>query len=153
MEEIIIYTDGSCEPNPGQGGWGAYIQCNNVNYYIYGGEDNTTNNQMEMMAVIQALIYLECQCSVTVYTDSDYLKQGITSWVEKWKNNEWRTSKGKPVKNSDLWEILDDLNNFHEIDWNWVKGHNENPGNEMADQLANQGRIEQCEFKCITKQL
>ena len=137
---IKVYTDGSCRGNPGPGGWGVYIQLNDEEKDLYGGNPETTNNQMEMQAALEALKYLEDKNEVIeLYTDSNYLRQGITEWIHKWKLNNWRTAAKKPVANRDLWIEISDLNEKMDVQWNWVKGHAGDPGNERADQLANIG--------------
>ena len=139
MEKIIIYTDGACKGNPGPGGWGVLILLENEQIELSGGSKETTNNQMELTAVIKALNFFEKKIKVDLYTDSKYVMDGITDYVKKWKINGWQTANKKPVKNMNLWKILDELNNLHDINWNWVKGHSGNPENEKADALANLG--------------
>ena len=137
---IKVYTDGACKGNPGPGGWGVYIQLNDEEKDLYGGNPETTNNQMEMQAALEALKYLKDKDEVIeLYTDSNYLRQGITEWIHKWKLNNWRTAAKKPVANRDLWIEISDLNEKMNVQWNWVKGHAGDPGNERADQLANIG--------------
>ena len=137
---IKVYTDGACKGNPGPGGWGVYIQSNDEEKDLYGGNPETTNNQMEMQAALEALKYLKDKDEVIeLYTDSNYLRQGITEWIHKWKLNNWRTAAKKPVANRDLWIEISDLNEKMNVQWNWVKGHAGDPGNERADQLANLG--------------
>tara|TARA_B100000424_G_scaffold172955_1_gene133350 strand:+ start:14 stop:445 length:432 start_codon:yes stop_codon:yes gene_type:complete len=137
---IKVYTDGACRGNPGPGGWGVYIQLNDEEKDLYGGNPETTNNQMEMQAALEALKYLKDKNDVIeLYTDSNYLRQGITEWIHKWKLNNWRTAAKKPVANRDLWIEISDLNEKMNVHWNWVKGHAGDPGNERADQLANLG--------------
>tara|TARA_Y100000992_G_scaffold60877_1_gene37281 strand:+ start:21 stop:452 length:432 start_codon:yes stop_codon:yes gene_type:complete len=137
---IKVYTDGACKGNPGPGGWGVYIQSNDEEKDLYGGNPETTNNQMEMQAALEALKYLKDKNEVIkLYTDSNYLRQGITEWIHKWKLNNWRTAAKKPVANRDLWVEISDLNEKMNVEWNWVKGHAGDPGNERADQLANIG--------------
>ena len=137
---ITIYTDGACSGNPGVGGWGvAIIQDNNPPIFLNGGKANTTNNQMELLAAIRALESLKRPCKVKLYTDSNYVKQGITEWIIKWKQNGFRNSKKKQVLNSDLWKQLDQLAAIHKVEWYWVKGHSGHPENERADALANKG--------------
>jgi ribonuclease HI len=139
VKKVTIYTDGACKGNPGPGGWGALLEHNGRKKSLMGGEAQTTNNRMEMMAAISALESLREACAVTLYTDSKYVMQGLTEWLPGWKKRGWRTADKKPVKNQDLWERLDAAVQRHQIAWNWVKGHAGDPGNEMADQLANQG--------------
>ena len=134
---ISIYTDGACKGNPGEGGWGAYIEYNNEKVKLYGYEKDTTNNRMEITAAIEALRSIKIKSNIIIYTDSKYLMNGINTWINGWKKNNWRTSSNKGVKNVDLWKIIDELNSNHSIKWCWVKGHSGNPGNEMADELAN----------------
>lgn len=137
---IKVYTDGACKGNPGPGGWGVYIKFNNEEKDLYGGNPETTNNQMEMQAALEALKYLKDKNEVIeLYTDSNYLRQGITEWIHKWKLNNWRTAAKKQVANRDLWVEISDLNEKMNVEWNWVKGHAGDPGNERADQLANIG--------------
>ena len=137
---IKVYTDGACKGNPGPGGWGVYIKFNNEEKDLYGGNPETTNNQMEMQAALEALKYLKDEDeAIKLYTDSNYLRQGITDWIHKWKLNNWRTAAKKPVANRDLWIEISDLNEKMDVQWNWVKGHAGDPGNERADQLANIG--------------
>lgn len=138
-KEITIYTDGACSGNPGPGGWGALLLYNEHEKELFGGEPNTTNNRMELMAAIKALEALKGSCKVTLYTDSNYVKNGITTWLPGWKAKNWKTSNNKPVKNADLWRQLDDASQAHDIDWHWVKGHAGNHGNERADELARRG--------------
>jgi ribonuclease HI len=137
-KQIVAYTDGACRGNPGPGGWGALLQWNGHRRELKGAETPTTNNRMELSAAIGALEALRERCEVIVYTDSVYVKQGITEWLPGWKKRGWRTADRKPVKNQDLWERLDLAAAAHAVDWRWVKGHSGNPGNEAADQLANQ---------------
>jgi ribonuclease HI len=139
MDVIDIYTDGACSGNPGPGGWGALLRFKGNEKEICGGEADTTNNRMEMMAAIKALQSLKRHCRVRLHTDSTYLKQGITSWITKWKRNGWRTAGKKPVKNQDLWQALDEALSGHDIEWIWVKGHAGHPENERADELARRG--------------
>ena len=137
---IKVYTDGACKGNPGPGGWGVYIQSNDEEKDLYGGNPETTNNQMEMQAALEALKYLKDKDEVIeLYTDSNYLRQGITEWIHKWKLNNWRTAAKKPVANRDLWIEISELNEKMKVEWNWVKGHAGDPGNERADLLANLG--------------
>jgi ribonuclease HI len=139
MEEIEIFTDGACRGNPGLGGWGALIRSNGQERSLWGGEIDTTNNRMEMMAAIRALESISKNSSVIITTDSNYLKDGITQWLEGWKRKGWKTASKKPVKNKDLWLLLDELSQFHDITWSWVKGHSGHRENELADLLANKG--------------
>ena len=137
---IKVYTDGACKGNPGPGGWGVYIQSNEDEKELYGGNPETTNNQMEMQAALEALKHLKDEDEVIeLYTDSNYLRQGITEWIHKWKKNNWKTAAKKPVANRDLWIEISDLNEIMTVQWNWVKGHACDPGNERADELANIG--------------
>lgn len=141
LDHVEIYTDGACKGNPGPGGWGVVLRSGKHEKELFGGELGTTNNRMELMAVIQALQALKRPCTVTLYLDSQYVRKGITEWIHGWKQKNWRTAGGSPVKNVELWQRLDALvsNTEHRIDWRWVKGHAGNPGNERADALANQG--------------
>ena len=136
---IKVYTDGACKGNPGQGGWGALILVNDATREIYGGESNTTNNRMELMAVIRALELLKEQNDITVFTDSTYVQKGISEWIINWKRNGWKSSNKKSVKNKDLWVELDNLNDLMSVKWQWIKGHAGHSGNERADYLANLG--------------
>ena len=136
---IKVFTDGACKGNPGQGGWGALIIENDTEREIYGGESNTTNNRMELMAVIRALELLKEQNDITVFTDSTYVQKGISEWIINWKRNGWKSSNKKSVKNKDLWVELDNLNNLMSVKWQWIKGHAGHSGNERADYLANLG--------------
>ena len=139
MKTVNIYTDGACRGNPGQGGWGVLIEYGDISKEYFGGEKNTTNNKMELKAAIEALKVLKEPCKVNLTTDSKYVMNGITSWIEGGKKNNWKNAAKKPVKNKDLWVELDMLTNKHFISWNWVKGHAGHPGNEIADELANKG--------------
>jgi ribonuclease HI len=139
MHEVTIYTDGACKGNPGPGGWGAWLVSGAHDKELWGGQPQTTNNRMELTAVIEALAALKSRSSVDLHLDSEYVRQGITSWIHNWKRRGWRTADGKPVKNEDLWRRLDDLAQAHQVRWHWVKGHNGHPGNERADALANRG--------------
>ena len=136
---LEIWTDGACKQNPGVGGWGALLVWGEHKLELFGGEKLTTNNQMELTAVISALSALKRPCPVIIHTDSTYVRDGITKWIHNWKRNGWRTADKKEVKNADLWQRLDDLVGRYDIEWRWVKGHNGDPGNEKADELANQG--------------
>jgi ribonuclease HI len=137
--QVTIYTDGACKGNPGPGGWGAWLRSGAHERELWGGERETTNNRMELSAVIQALKVLKGPSEVTLFLDSEYVRNGITSWIHNWKRRGWRTADGKPVKNVDLWQQLDALTQPHRIEWCWVKGHSGDPGNERADSLANRG--------------
>ena len=136
---IIIYTDGACRGNPGPGGWGALLQAGPHEKALCGGDAHTTNNRMELTAVIRALQALKRPSAVQIHTDSQYVQKGISEWIHNWKRRGWLTADKQPVKNVDLWQMLDELSSAHQIDWRWVKGHAGHPGNERADQLANQG--------------
>ncbi|MDB5805751.1 MAG: ribonuclease [Betaproteobacteria bacterium] len=136
---VVIYTDGACKGNPGPGGWGVYLKSGDNEKELCGGEAHTTNNRMELMAVIEALNALKRACDVVLYTDSNYVRQGITTWIHSWKLKGWKTADKKPVKNEDLWKALEEAAKRHKVDWRWVKGHAGDPGNERADALANQG--------------
>lgn len=136
---VQIYTDGACKGNPGIGGWGAVLRYGENEKQLCGGERDTTNNRMELMAAIAALEALKQPCEVILTTDSQYVRKGITEWLKGWKRNGWKTAAKQPVKNADLWQRLDALNARYTIDWRWVKGHSGHPGNELADQLANKG--------------
>lgn len=138
---IKIYTDGACKGNPGVGGWGALILQDDKNIELFGGENETTNNRMELMAVIMALKEISPSEELTIYTDSTYVQKGISEWIKNWKLNNWRSSNKKPVKNKDLWMQLDEASYSRKINWEWVKGHAGNEGNEKADELANKGVI------------
>ena len=138
-QSIKIFTDGACRGNPGPGGWGALIIENEEEHSLWGGEKNTTNNKMEMTAAIKALEYFTNSSNIQLTTDSNYVKDGIESWIEGWKRNGWKTASKKSVKNKELWVRLDNLNNFHNISWKWVKGHSGHRENEIADLLANKG--------------
>lgn len=139
---IEIFTDGACKGNPGPGGWGALLRHNGVEKSIHGGEPHTTNNRMELTAAIKALKELKRSCDVNLYTDSQYLRQGMTAWLVQWKKKGWRNSKKEPVKNADLWQELDRLATEHSITWHWVKAHVGHRENEIADALANKGIAE-----------
>lgn len=139
MSDVVIYADGACKGNPGPGGWGVVLRCGAHEKELFGGESLTTNNRMELTAVIEALASLKRRCIVTVYTDSVYVKDGITKWIHGWKARGWLTADRKPVKNVELWQRLDALNAAHAVTWRWVKGHAGDEGNERADLLANRG--------------
>ncbi|MCZ6772069.1 MAG: ribonuclease HI [Proteobacteria bacterium] len=136
---IEIYTDGACRGNPGPGGWGALLINGEHEKTLHGGEPETTNNRMELTAAIEALNALSKRRNDILYTDSKYVMDGINKWMPNWKERGWKTAAKKPVKNKDLWQALDEAVQCHDIDWRWVKGHSDNPGNDMADELANQG--------------
>lgn len=136
---VVIYADGACKGNPGPGGWGVLLRYGDRERALHGGEAETTNNRMELTAVIEALKALKRPCRVELYTDSQYVQKGITEWLPNWKRRGWRTSGGGVVKNQDLWQALDREAARHEITWHWVRGHAGDPGNERADALANQG--------------
>ena len=136
---VRIYTDGACKGNPGPGGWGALLQSGGKERELFGGEPHTTNNRMELTAVIRALEALKRSCEVEVYTDSQYVQKGVSEWLRDWKRRGWRTADKKPVKNVDLWQELDRLAATHRIAWHWVRGHAGHPENERADALANRG--------------
>ena len=140
MEDLVeIYADGACKGNPGRGGWGAWLRYGGHEKELCGGEAHTTNNRMELLAVIRALETLKRGCRVRLHTDSQYVQKGISEWIHGWKLRGWRTADKKPVKNDDLWRRLDELAQQHEIEWLWVRGHNGDIGNERADALANKG--------------
>jgi ribonuclease HI len=141
VNSVVIYTDGACKGNPGPGGWGVLLKSGSTEKELYGGERLTTNNRMELMAVIQALQALKRPCAVTLNVDSQYVLKGMTEWLAGWKAKGWRTSTKQPVKNQELWQALDELVNQrgHAIEWRWVRGHNGDIGNERADVLANKG--------------
>lgn len=138
-EKVLIYTDGACKGNPGPGGWGALLRIGAHEKELFGGEPETTNNRMELAAVINALASLKRPCSVEVYTDSQYVRNGITEWLAQWRSRGWKTADRKPVKNVDLWQALEREAGRHEVQWHWVKGHAGHDGNERADELANRG--------------
>ncbi len=139
QSRVCIYTDGACKGNPGPGGWGAFLRYGDHEKSIYGGEKETTNNRMELTGVIEALKLLKRPCAVDIYTDSKYVQQGMLSWIEGWKAKGWKNSKKEPVKNQDLWQLLDAEVAKHDVDWHWVKGHAGHAGNEKADELGNLG--------------
>ncbi|MDQ0080323.1 MULTISPECIES: ribonuclease HI [Variovorax] len=141
MNEVVIYTDGACKGNPGPGGWGAWLKSGATEKDLFGGELNTTNNRMELTAVIEGLAALKRPCKVLLYLDSQYVRKGITEWIRGWKAKGWLTASKQPVKNVELWQRLDKLvsEGGHQIEWRWVKGHSGDPGNERADMLANKG--------------
>jgi ribonuclease HI len=136
-EVVEIYADGACKGNPGPGGWGVLLRARGAEKELYGGEAQTTNNRMELTAVIRALESLKRRCTVRLYTDSQYVQKGMSEWIHDWKRRGWRTADKKPVKNLDLWQRLDELTRAHEIEWHWVRGHAGHPENERADELAN----------------
>ena len=136
---VEIFTDGACRGNPGPGGWGVLLRYGDKQKELWGGERNTTNNRMELTAAIKALEALSRRCDVKLTTDSQYVRNGITQWIENWKKKGWKTASRQPVKNEDLWRRLDELVGDHNIEWHWVKGHSGHVENEMADQLANRG--------------
>jgi ribonuclease HI len=139
LNRVVIYTDGACKGNPGPGGWGALLRYGRVEKELFGGEAQTTNNRMELTAVIEALRALNRACEVEIHTDSQYVQKGITEWLKGWKSRGWKTADKKPVKNADLWQALDEAAAAHRVSWHWVKGHAGHEGNEHADQLANRG--------------
>ncbi|TQV86587.1 ribonuclease HI [Aliikangiella coralliicola] len=139
MSKIEVFTDGACRGNPGPGGWGALLRAGSHQKEIYGGEQETTNNRMELTAAIRALEAIKKPSVVVLTTDSQYVRKGITEWMSGWKTRGWKNSAKKPVKNVDLWKLLDAQNERHQVTWKWVKGHSGHPENETADQLANRG--------------
>lgn len=139
MKDVEIFTDGACRGNPGPGGWGVLLRFQGREKSLYGGDPDTTNNRMELRAAIEGLRALKEPCQVVLTTDSVYVKNGITSWLEGWKAKGWKTAGKKPVKNVDLWQELDEQNQRHQVDWHWVKGHSGHRENEIADELANRG--------------
>jgi len=139
MTEVEIHVDGACRGNPGPGGWGVVLRAGQREKELWGGEWQTTNNRMELTAAIRALEALRKPCRVQAYTDSQYVRQGITEWLEQWKRRGWKTASRKAVRNEDLWRRLDELASLHEVSWHWVRGHAGHPGNERADGLANRG--------------
>ncbi|WP_396586585.1 ribonuclease HI [Bermanella sp. R86510] len=138
-QSVKIFTDGACKGNPGPGGWGALLQYGERRKELFGGEANTTNNRMELMAAIKALEALTKPCHVHLTTDSQYVRQGIMQWMDNWKKRNWQTASKQPVKNKDLWQRLDEAVSRHTVEWHWVKGHSGHPENERADELANKG--------------
>ncbi len=139
MAAVEIFSDGACKGNPGVGGWGVLLRIGETEKELFGGEADTTNNRMELTAVIQALAALTRPCAVMIHTDSQYVMKGMMEWIEGWKAKGWKTAAKQPVKNDDLWKTLDKLVAMHDVDWRWVKGHSGHPENERADQLANRG--------------
>ena len=148
MQHVTIYTDGACKGNPGPGGWGVWLQSGSHSKELFGGEAETTNNRMELTAVIRGLQALKRPCQIDLYLDSQYVRQGITEWIHNWKKKGWVTASKQPVKNAELWQQLDALvhGGIHQINWHWVKGHAGDPGNEKADALANRG-VEQVQSR------
>lgn len=142
MDFVEIFTDGACKGNPGPGGWGALLRCRGREKELNGFVKETTNNRMELTAAIEALSSLKRACEVDLYTDSNYLRQGMQSWIINWKQKKWRNAKNQPIKNIDLWQRLDELSNFHKVNWHWVKGHSGHPENERVDELANVAILE-----------
>lgn len=138
-DKVVMYTDGACKGNPGAGGWGVVLRYGKAMKTLHGGEQDTTNNRMELMAAIKGLKVLTRTCAVELYTDSQYVRKGITEWMNGWKKNGWKTAAKKPVKNEDLWKELDSAVKKHQVNWHWVKGHSGVPDNELADELANRG--------------
>ncbi len=139
MSEVVVYADGACKGNPGPGGWGVWLKSGAHEREMFGGDKLTTNNRMELTAVIEALAALKRHSQVVIYTDSEYVKNGITTWIHGWKKRGWKTADNKPVKNIELWQRLEVLSAGHAVQWRWVKGHSGDPGNERADRLANKG--------------
>jgi len=142
LKKVEIFTDGACKGNPGPGGWGALLRYGSVEKTLHGGEADTTNNRMELTAAIRALAALKQPCLVELTTDSQYVRKGITEWLIRWKQNNWRTASKEPVKNQDLWQALDEQVARHQVQWHWIKGHSGHRENEIADQLANRGVLE-----------
>ncbi|MBL4725441.1 MAG: ribonuclease HI [Rhizobiaceae bacterium] len=138
-ERVKIWTDGACSGNPGPGGWGSLMRFGDHEKELSGGAEDTTNNRMELQAAIESLKALKKKCHVDLYTDSQYVRGGITGWIKNWKKNGWRTANKKPVKNIELWQALEEALSHHEVEWHWVKGHSGHPENERADELARQG--------------
>ena len=139
ITQVYLFTDGACKGNPGPGGWGALLRYNGREKSLFGGEADTTNNRMELQAAIEGLKALKRSCDVLLTTDSNYVKNGVEKWMKGWRKNGWRTANKRPVKNQDLWQLLDEQLQKHRVDWAWVKGHSGHRENEMADDLANQG--------------
>ena len=139
MKQVELFTDGACKGNPGPGGWGVLLRYGEREKTLYGGEQNTTNNRMELMAAIHVLTQLKEYCDVILTTDSQYVRKGITEWIHQWKRNNWKTAAKKAVKNADLWQLLDEQTTRHHVKWQWIKGHSGHRENEMADELANRG--------------
>ena len=143
MSQVVeLFTDGACRGNPGPGGWGVLLRYGDVEKELYGAEAETTNNRMELMAAIQGLENLKRECKVVLTTDSEYVRKGITEWMENWKKRNWKTASKQPVKNKDLWQRLDKAASEHQVEWHWVRGHTGHPENERSDQLANKGIYE-----------
>lgn len=142
MKPVEIFTDGACKGNPGPGGWGALLRYGDTEKELWGGDAETTNNRMELLAAIEGLSALKRPCKVILTTDSQYVRKGITEWIHNWRKNGWKTAAKKEVKNSDLWRALDDQTQKHDVEWRWVKGHSGHPENEKADELANRGAEE-----------
>lgn len=142
MKQVVMYTDGACSGNPGPGGWGAIVQYGDAEKIVKGAEKATTNNRMELMAAIQGLQSLTERCQVTLYTDSVYVQKGATEWLSGWKRNNWKTAAKQPVKNVDLWLLIDEVIAKHHIDWQWVKGHSGHPENDRVDQIARDAILE-----------
>ncbi len=140
--KVVVYTDGACKGNPGPGGWGVWMVAGAHEKELWGGERQTTNNRMELTAAVKALLALKRPCEVVMYTDSEYVRKGITEWISGWKRRGWKTADNKPVKNAELWQALEQAASAHRVEWRWVKGHSGDPGNERADGLANRGAAE-----------
>ncbi|MCG8609091.1 MAG: ribonuclease HI [Pseudomonadales bacterium] len=138
-KHVTMYTDGACKGNPGPGGWGVFLKSGEHEKELFGGEKETTNNRMELQAAIEGLNALNQSCEVDLYTDSQYVRKGITEWITNWEKNGWKTAAKKPVKNADMWQALQAALKRHQVKWHWVKGHSGHPGNEKADELANRG--------------
>jgi len=143
LKKVELFSDGACRGNPGPGGWGVLLRHGDTEKELYGGEAHTTNNRMELQAAIEGLTALKESCDVTLVTDSQYVRKGITEWITNWKRNNWRNAAKKPVVNKDLWQALDEQAARHTVQWNWVKGHSGHRENDIADQLANRGIDEQ----------